>query len=487
MYLVTIENNGVETAINEVSTKTDNRVSGTIKQGINTINSFTFTILPNNQGYNLINPMTTLVKVLNTKTNKYEFVGRVLSPTYSMSSDGLVSKSYVCESELAYLLDTQQVYEEIHNITVRGYLEKLIKYHNANTDLSKQFVVGNVDVVDSNDSLYRYIAYDTTKKNIEDDLIENLGGELQVRYENGTRYLDYLTEIGKVCDTEIRLAKNLKDITQDIDFNGYVNRFIPLGMKLKKKISDDEWEETDERLTIAEVNNGCIYIDDKESIAKFGIIQGSDIFEDEDDADDLYSKGQRYLLNQRISISNKVNALDLSLIGIDIDSFEVGNYYPLVHEILGINDTVRIVEKTISIDAPHSSNITLGNLKGNIKDYYLDIKKTSNNLVKVEKLVNSQSILISNANETINQTSQSLQVVSSEVVSLGNSTNETINKMLESIQLLSDNVSTINNNLASINSELEVINTSLSDMNNKITSLEERVEVLENPETEGGE
>ena len=157
MYLVTIENNGVETVINEVSTNTDNRVSGTIKQGINTINSFTFTILPNNQGYNLINPMTTLVKVLNTKTNKYEFIGRVLSPTYSMSSDGLVSKSYVCESELAYLLDTQQVYEEIHNITVRGYLEKLIKYHNANTDLSKQFVVGNVDVVDSNDRLYRYV------------------------------------------------------------------------------------------------------------------------------------------------------------------------------------------------------------------------------------------------------------------------------------------------------------------------------------------
>ena len=45
MYLVTITNNGVETAINEVSTKTDNRISGTIKQGINTINSFTFTII----------------------------------------------------------------------------------------------------------------------------------------------------------------------------------------------------------------------------------------------------------------------------------------------------------------------------------------------------------------------------------------------------------------------------------------------------------
>ena len=224
MYLVTIINDNVETVINEISTNTNNRVSGTIKQGINTINSFTFTIYPNNEGYNLISPLSTLVKVLNTKTNKYEFIGRVFSPTHSMSSNGLVSKSYICESELAYLLDTYQSYEEIHNDTVRGYLERLIRVHNANTDSNKQFTVGNVNVIDNNDSLYRYVAYETTKKNIDDDLINKLGGELQIRYENDIRYLDYLTEIGKVCSTEIRLAKNLQDIEQNIDINGYCNR-----------------------------------------------------------------------------------------------------------------------------------------------------------------------------------------------------------------------------------------------------------------------
>ena len=318
--------------------------------------------------------------------------------------------------------------------------------------------------------------------NIKDKLIDRLGGELKIRYENGIRYLDYLESIGEIKSTEIRLAKNLKDITQDIDFNGYVNRFIPLGMKLKKKIGDDEWEETDERLTIAEVNNGCIYIDDKESIAKFGVIQGSDIFEDEDDADDLYSKGQKYLLNQRISISNKVNALDLSLIGIDIDSFEVGNYYPLIHEILGINDIVRIVEKTISIDSPHSSTITLGDLEKDIKSYQLNIKKQANKTTKLENIVNSQSVLISNANKTINQTSQSLQAVSSEVSNLGNSTNETINKMLESIQLLSESVININDNLTLVNKTLDTINLSLSETNEKIMKLDERVKVLEEVE-----
>ena len=502
MYLVTIINNGVETAINEVSTNTKNRVSGTVKQGINTINSFTFTILPNNQGYNLISPLSTLVKVLNTKTNKYEFIGRVLSPTHSMDSNGLISKSYVCESELGYLLDTYQSYEEIHNISVRGYLERLIQTHNNSTDNSKKFVVGNVTVVDNNDSLYRYIAYDTTKKNIYDDLIDKLGGELQIRYENDIRYLDYLTEIGKVCSTEIRLGKNLQSIEQNIDLGEYCNRIIPLGTKLKVKDNEGNETDTDKRLTIESVNNGLKYIDDEESIAKYGIIQGQVIYDDVTDAENLFNKGQKYLLSQRLSFSNKVNALDLSLIGIDIDSFEVGNYYPLIHEILGINDIVRVVKKNVSIDNPHSSSIELGELKGNVKTYFRDIKTQASKNTQLESKLNSQFIYLDNVNNAIVQTSQSLTEISSEVSELGNNTSETINIMLESIQLLNENVENISNNLTTINNKLEEINNSLLEVNNRvtsleektetleegITSLEERVEKLETPtETEGGE
>lgn len=479
MYLVTIINNNIETIINEISTNTPNRISGTIKQGINCINSFTFTIYPNNVGYNLINPLSTLVTVLNTKTDKYEFVGRVLSTSNSMSSNGLISKTFVCESELAYLLDTYQSYEEIHNISVRGYLEKLIQAHNANTDASKQFVVGNVDVVDNNDSLYRYIAYDSTKKNIDDDLINKLGGELQIRHENGVRYLDYLQEIGKVCNTEIRLAKNLQDITQDIDINGYCNRLIVLGAKLKSTDSEGNEVDSEERLTIETVNNGIKYIDDEESIAKYGIIQGQVIYDDVAEAKNLLLKGQKYLLNQRILISNKVNALDLSLIGLDIDNFEVGNYHPLIHEILGINDIVRIVEKSISIDNPSNSTIALGDLEKDIKSYQLDIKKQANKTVQLESKVNAQSILISNTNKSLNQTSQSLEKVSSEVSNLGNSTNETINKMVESIQLLAETVTNINDNLIAVNKTLDSINQSLNEANKSIIALDERVKVLE--------
>ena len=493
MYLVTIMNNNVETVINEVSTNTNNRVSGTIKQGINTINSFTFTIYPNNEGYNLINPLSTIVKVLNTKTNKYEFIGRVLSPTHSMSSNGLVSKSYVCESELAYLLDTYQSYEEIHNDTVRGYLERLMRVHNANTDSNKQFTVGNVNVIDNNDSLYRYIAYDTTKKNIDDDLIDKLGGELQIRYENDIRYLDYLTEIGKVCTTEIRLAKNLQDIEQNIDVNGYCNRLVVLGAKLK--VEDDEGNEvdTENRLTIESVNNGVRYIDDEESISKFGIIQGQVIYDDVTDAKNLFAKGQKYLLNQRLIISNKVNALDLSLIGIDIDSFEVGNYYPLKHEILGIDDTVRIVEKSISIDSPHTSTITLGDLEKDIKKYNIQAKngyieaikiaeEVSNRVVSVEKYTTEQiyrvdgninTIItdvgneITNINNSLGNTNNDLTDINSNITVLTNQVNKNTSN-INNIESVLDNIEL---DMVTIKADLNILKADTTTINSKLDEI----------------
>lgn len=486
MYLVTIINDNIETVINHISTNNKaNRISGTVKQGINCINSFTFTIYPNNEGYNLIFPYKTLVKVYNTKTNKYEFIGRVLKPTGSMDGNGIISKSFVCESELAYLIDSIQMYGEYHNISPRDYLKLMLDNHNKSVDEFKQFQLGNVTVTDPNDSLYKYLAYDTTWKNINEDLIDTLGGELQIRYENDIRYLDYLEEIGKVCSTEIRLGKNIQDITEDKDPTEYYTRLIPLGNKLQATDSEGNEVDTDERLTISSVNNGLNYIDDEEAIEEFGIIQGFVTFDDVSDANNLLKKGEIYLASQRITISDKITALDLSLIGLDIDSFEVANYYPLNHDLLDIDYTIRIIEKSISIESPEKSTLTFGDKEADIKDYQLSLKKQANKTVQLESKVNAQSILISNTNKSLNQTSQSLEKVSSEVSNLGNSTNETINKMVESIQLLTETVTNINDNLIAVNKTLDSINQSLNETNESIIALDERVKVLEGESTNG--
>ena len=233
MYEVSIINNNVGTVINALSTSFNSpRITGTIKKGINVIDNFTFNILPNNPGYNLLKQYKTLVNVYNTKTGVFEFQGRVLLSKHSMSSTGEISKSVICESELGYLHDSHQRYGEYHNISVKDFLKLILDNHNSQVSADKRFVLGNVTVRDNNDSLYRFLGYDDTFETIKDKLISRLGGEFQIRYENGIRYLDYLSNIGHTSEVQIRLAKNLKTITESKDPSEIATRLIPLGIKI---------------------------------------------------------------------------------------------------------------------------------------------------------------------------------------------------------------------------------------------------------------
>src|SRR5690606_1653310 len=262
MYKVTIINDGIETVIHHPAFGQPKLQSGQIKQEINKADGFIFMILPNNPGYNLIHPLKTLIKVLNLKTGKLEFDGRVLSPTENMAKSGAFAKSYHCESELGYLNDSAQRHGEYHDISVRDFLQVIIDNHNrdvADDDIDKTFVVGEVTVTDPNDSLYRYLGYESTLDTIFDKLIDRLGGELQVRKENGVRYLDYLQNPGELKETEIRLSKNLKSITKEVDPSEIITRLIPLGTRIESDDSDAT-DASQARLTIESVNNGKYYI-----------------------------------------------------------------------------------------------------------------------------------------------------------------------------------------------------------------------------------
>lgn len=354
MYEVKLINNNEETIINIVSTDIEapRLLNGSIKKGINTIDTFTFTISPKNIGYNKISPLTTLVEVKNVKTNKMEFKGRVLLPTETMDANGELIKNITCESELGYLMDSVQNYGEYHNISVRDFLQTIIDNHNGQVSKYKQFHVGDVTVKDNNDSLYRFLGYDKTLDTIKDKLINRLGGELQISYENNIRYLDYLESMGEVKETEIRLSKNLKTIEQEKDPTAIISRLIPLGEKI---------EDSEKRLTVESVNNGVKYIDDPLAINEFGIIVDAVTWDNVTKPDNLLRKGKEFLKeNNKIKKKYKVSALDLSVINLDLNSFNIGNYYPVINPLMGIDEPLRVIEKTIDINSPQNSNLTVG-------------------------------------------------------------------------------------------------------------------------------
>ena len=437
MYEVKIINNGTETIINAVSTSHEApRITGQCKFGINTIDSFSFVILPNNQGYNLLKDLKTLIEIKNIKTNETEFKGRILIQTPDMSSNGLLSKSVVCESELGYLMDSVQSYGEYHNITVRGFLELIIDNHNKQVSEDKHFTVGLVDVIDNNDSLYRYLGYDKTLDTIKDKLIDRLGGELRIRYEDGIRYLDYVQAIGDKKDTEIVLAKNLVTIEQERDPSEIITRLTPLGAKL---------EDSDERLTVASINNGLSYIDDDEAIAEFGIIGDTVTYDDVTVVENLLRKGQEYLKeNNKIKKKHKITALDLSTIGLDVDSFEVGNTYRVVNPLMNIDEDLRVIEKTLDINSPQSSSLSIGDKFEDIKDYQLDNIATAKEVKTVKETVQTTVSVLNSVSVELNNT-----------VEILNNTNENMGALNEVVKANVDATNAIANTLVSINNKLD--------------------------------
>lgn len=391
MYKVTIINDGVETVIHSPYVNDLKLPSGTIKKEINKIDSFNFSFYLNNPAYGKIKPLKTLINVLNLKTGKYEFEGRVLGPSKNMDSSGLFDESYECEGELGYLHDSVQKHREFRG-SPKELLTELLAYHNSQVEDYKKFYVGNVTVEDPNDYIYVYTSAEkSTFETIKEKLLDRLGGELQIRKENGVRFLDYLERVGEDKSTEIKLAKNLLSMSVDVDPTDIITRLTPLGTRIE---SEDEQatDASEARLTIESVNNGVPYIDSEELKAEFGIQGGSVTWDDVTDATNLLSKGRTYLSSQKTSLNQyKIAALDLFLIGLDIDYLDVGNSYPVINPVMGIDERLRIIGKSININEPQNSDLTIGDKFKTLSEYQSDANKSAKQVVDLQNTVNRQS------------------------------------------------------------------------------------------------
>lgn len=370
MYIVTIKNNGIE---REMHGKRNKLSSGNIVQGINAIDSFTATILPSNPAFNELFEYKTLISIYNTNKNRNEFYGRLLYSNPSMDEDGKISKNIIFESYFGFLQDSEQTYVAEKNWAVRELLEHIIEVHNSQIEDYKKFYVGEVTVTDPNDNLYIGIQRKKTFDTIKEKLIDKLGGEIRFRVEDDKIYIDYLIEIGETKTTSIALSKNMKSIQKEKDPSAYITRLIPLGSKLTN--------DTEDRLDITSVNGGKNYIDDEDGIKEYGLHVGSVEFDDVTEAKNLLAKGQQWLVNNnKVKIKYAINALDLSLLELDIDDFKVGNYYPVINNLIGINDIARVIKKSINVCDEVKSTIEVGENFKTLQEIIIEKQRSENDI-----------------------------------------------------------------------------------------------------------
>ncbi len=350
---------------------------GSIKKGVNTFDSFEFSFLPNNPSFGRLKPLTTLIRVVDTRLNKSIFKGRVLIPTDEMESSGEFSCSYTCGSDLSYLQDSVQKYGKFQNTTPEQFFRYLIDVHNSQVEEHKRFVVGIVTVTNNTDNVYRYVDdLATTWGTIQDKLISRLGGEIRVREVNGVNYIDYVTEIGEHTDTTIELSKNLISISKSVDPTEIVTRIYPRGERLESE-EESNTDASQPRLTIASVNNGKEYLNaSEELINEFGIIEKAVEWSEVTQPQILKSKGQQYLDEQKSAKTQySLTAVDLSLIDLDIRRFEIGNYYPLKNSVMGIDEELRVVGITIDIIDVETSELTIGDRFITLSQYQIEQNK----------------------------------------------------------------------------------------------------------------
>lgn len=320
---------------------------------VNKTGSFQFSIYPDHIYYNKIAKIKTIITVYQDST--ILFRGRVLNEEKGFYNEKQVS----CERELAFLLDSiQRPYDFTGSVS--DYFKQLITNHNAQVESAKQFVIGNVTVTDPNNYIVRSnIDHVNTWDELNSKLVNNLGGHVRVRHEDGKNIIDYLKDFNTLSTQTVEFGKNLIDLKNITKGENMATALIPLGAKLK----DNEGKDTDKRLTVAAVNDGKDFITDADAVDKYGFICKQQVWDDVTEASNLLTKGKAYLASLvNIASSIEITAADLAGIDMNMKTFRLGSKVQVISPPHGINQLFVVQKLSVDLLNPASNKLTLGGM-----------------------------------------------------------------------------------------------------------------------------
>lgn len=378
---------------------------------LNKTGQFTFTLYPDHPGYGAIQKLKSIVEV--QKDGAVLFRGRPLS-----SQEGFYrQQTYTCEGELAFLLDSR-----VRPFEMEGGVAELFAYlihqHNKQVDAYKQFKVGNVTVTDPNDYINRSnITYETTWDILNSRLIDTLGGYLWVRHETDGVYLDYLEDFPYMSTQRVTLGENLLSYAHTRDGSEIATALIPLGARLE----DEEGNQTDQRLTIAEVNDKRDYVYDEEAVAQYGWIFTIQTWDDVTQAGNLKQKALDALQEKIKTVDTiEMTAADLSHIDKTFDDFQIGQYVFVDSPPHGMDgDKFLVTKMTLRLDDPSQNQLTFGRVKTSFTQEQVKDSHTVGDLIQRTERIESDYVtnttIIGMTEDVYSRIDQSADSILSEV------------------------------------------------------------------------
>lgn len=368
-------------------------VHGEIKQAVNSIHELEFAIPLNHTMYQKMVPFKSIIEVVNLRDNEIEFVGRVLTTTNEMSTNGFVQK-VVCEDFLSYLHDSAQWFQKLANKGTEDYFRIIFESANSQIEEFKRITPRNITVHGKSDRPFRYIGYDSSWDTVRDRIVNNIGGYLTLRELNTRLYIDWTKEIGTTKESPIKLGQNIKSASREVDFDGLATIIVPIGADLQSQNQGQEEDQSPDvtraQLDIRSVNDGKMYLADEELIKEFGFIRKSVIWTEIDNPSILLARGKQYLRNQKIALAKwTISAVERYLIDSRYSKFKIGNKHKIINAPLSGIETLQILEKKIDILNPQTVDLTIGSQSQSLSAYQLQTQEADSS---IEKLKLDQSI-----------------------------------------------------------------------------------------------
>lgn len=401
----------------------DRRVSAgklTLKEG--EIDDLTLKVNQKSNLFNNVRPMHTHVEVYDG--NELIFRGRALKPTRTMESSGQFMQEYVFESIEAYLLDSVQRFAEVHNTTPADFFRMLIQVHNNSVPDWKKFEVRKVNVTNSTDNVYRFVDYTKTRDTIKEKLLTRLGGFLRVEYHDGKNYVDYVIDPGRdhQADTPIKLGRNLKSASMTIDPTKVITRLIPLGAQIEPPQNEtgNVANGTRPRITIADLNGGKDYLDIPDLQQEFGVINGTQTWDDVHESQNLFRKAKEWIASQSATNTQwTISALELP----EYASFRVSDRYMFINPSLIEPQLLRVTQKQIDLAKPHESNLTIAEKPFSLTSYQAQIQKSLRSVTDLKKFIVSQEEILNDWNSKYNSSQQKIKDLQEALKELENKFN----------------------------------------------------------------
>lgn len=182
-----------------------------------------------------------------------------------------------------------------------------------------------------------------------------------------------------------------------------------------------EDESPQPRFNITSVNDGKDYIEDADLIRQFGIIEGTQIFDDIQDPAQIKQMGEKWLANEKQHVTKnsfEVSALELP----EFDRFKVGDFYQFINpQVSKTAQLLQVVEKDIDFAHERNSSLKIADVAKSLTDYQIeDSKKVDARFKSIQKTLTQQSLTIANlssgamsvesnnskVNQSINQVSE---------------------------------------------------------------------------------